>query len=67
MPKQGNSGGGNYYLMVRENTIFLAKENNDQKFDVYCLFLGKFCNEEIEENDYVKSNTVKVASNIEKK
>ena len=67
MPKQGNSIGSNDYLIVRENTIFLAKENHDKKFDVYCFFLGKFCNEEIEGKDYVKSNTVKVASNIEKK
>lgn len=64
--KQGNSIGSNDYLFVRYNTIFLAKENNDKKFDVYCFFLGNLCNAKIKENDYVKSNTVKVASNIEK-
>lgn len=65
--KQGNSIVSNDYLIVRENTIFLAKENNDQKFDVYCFFLGDFCDAKIKKNEYVKSNTVKIASNIEKK
>lgn len=67
MPKQGNSGGGNYYLFVKHNTIFLAKENNDKKFDVYCFFTGMFCGTEYKENDFLKRNTVKIASNIEKK
>ena len=65
--KQGNSIGSNDYLFVRYNSIFLAKENNDQKFDVYCLFLGKLCDTKIKENDYVTRNTVKIESNIEKK
>ena len=65
--KQGNSIGSNYYLFVRYNTIFLTKENNDKKFDVYCFFTGMFCGAEYKENDFLKRNTVKIASNIEKK
>ncbi|MBQ7552247.1 MAG: hypothetical protein IJT15_02255, partial [Rickettsiales bacterium] len=64
--KQGNSIGSNYYLSVRYNTIFLTKENNDKKFDVYCFFLGNSCDAKITKNTYVNDNTCKVASNIEK-